>query len=214
VALSARRLEEPELQFISGHLHQTFYYKNYLCTGSIWATSPLEENQLKGFRKRNQGKLSFYETGSKYYFFLDREEQTSSLFDTAFNALASTDIHAHHTLLQHTLQGNFPTKEVDYHFLPKLDLKSLSLSLRVNELNYQKMDTFVAPELQQQLSDVKLRKQQTSIDDLLEKLQKPDTISLQEGFGGWIDLLKRFLIQQYPDQYPEYEKLLQELKLV
>ena len=47
VALSSQWLDDNELQFISGHLHQAFYYKNYLCVGSIWATSPLEENQIK-----------------------------------------------------------------------------------------------------------------------------------------------------------------------
>jgi hypothetical protein len=103
---------------------------------------------------------------------------------------------------------------MDYHFLPTLDLKTVNLSLRVDELNYQKMDSFVAPELQHQLSDVKLKKQQANVDDLLEKLQKPDSASLQEGFGGRIDLLKRFLMRQYPDNYQEYEQILQDLKLV
>jgi len=76
------------------------------------------------------------------------------------------------------------------------------------------MDQFIGPELQTQLQDVKLKKQQANVDDLLEKLQKPDSASLKEGFGGWIDLLKRFLMKQYPDTYQEYEKVLHDLKLV
>ncbi|MDR0282356.1 MAG: hypothetical protein LBI53_03450 [Candidatus Peribacteria bacterium] len=103
---------------------------------------------------------------------------------------------------------------MEYHFLPHIDLKSVSLSLRVDELNYQKMDQFVDPELQIQLQDVKLKKPKTNVNDLLEKLQKSDSDSLKEGFGGWIDLLKRFLMKQYPDNYQEYEQMLQDLKLV
>jgi hypothetical protein len=71
---------------------------------------------------------------------------------------------------------------VEYHFLPHLDLKTITLSLRVDELNYQKMDSFISPDLQTQLQDVKLKKQQANVDDLLEKLQKPDASSLKEGF--------------------------------
>ncbi|MDR2540228.1 MAG: hypothetical protein LBD11_00135 [Candidatus Peribacteria bacterium] len=97
--------------------------------------------------------------------------------------------------------------------MPAIDLKNVILSLRVDELNYQKMDTFVALELQHQLSDVKLKKQQTNVEDLLQQLQRPDAVSLQ-GFGGWIDLLKDFLKRQYPENYQEYEKLLYELKLL
>jgi signal-transduction protein with cAMP-binding, CBS, and nucleotidyltransferase domain len=76
------------------------------------------------------------------------------------------------------------------------------------------MEQFISLELQTQLQDVKLKKQQANVDDLLEKLQKPDSSSLKEGFGGWIDLLKRFLMKQYPDTYQEYEKVLHDLKLV
>jgi hypothetical protein len=52
------------------------------------------------------------------------------------------------------------------------------------------------------------------VEDLLEKLQKPDSALLKSGFSGWTDLLKAFLRKQYPESYQEYEKLLQELELV
>jgi len=112
------------------------------------------------------------------------------------------------------MKENLLGLDIEYHFLSSLEIKSVTLSLRVDELNYQKMDQFVSPELQIQLQDVKLKKQQANVDDLLEKLQRPDSDSLKEGFGGWIDLLKRFLMKQYPDNYQEYEKMLHELKLV
>lgn len=67
VALDRKWLQKPELQFISGHLHQAFCYGNYLCTGSVWATSPLEDNQLKFFWKWKNGQLEAYETGITTY---------------------------------------------------------------------------------------------------------------------------------------------------
>lgn len=45
--MDAGRLEETHIRLVSGHLHRAFVYKNYLCTGSIWYTSPLETNELK-----------------------------------------------------------------------------------------------------------------------------------------------------------------------
>ncbi len=48
IALSKYFLDIPNMKFISGHLHQTFCYQNYLCAGSIRNTSSLESNQIKG----------------------------------------------------------------------------------------------------------------------------------------------------------------------
>lgn len=215
VALSNQWLEDKQLKFISGHLHQAFYYQNYLCTGSIRASSPLEENQIKGFWKRTDTSFSFYETGINYYFSIDSGQlQSNSLFAGEIVPLHTENIKKHHELLEKKLQENLLSLPVDYHFREDLDLKSITLSLRVEELNYQKMDMFVVPALQHQLQDIKLKKQQANVDDLLEKLQKPDSAALKEWFWGRIDLLKRFLRKQYPDTYQEYEKILQDLKLV
>jgi hypothetical protein len=215
VAIHSQRLEEENAQFISGHLHQAFQYKNYLCTGSIRATSPLEENQLKGFFSLSETGYTFYETSITSYFSIDYAEQSSSLFETAKKSLTLADIQAHYEKLKKNFQENISgtNNQVNCHFLPTLDLKTITLSLRVETLNYQKIDDFITPTLQQQLSDVKLKKNLRAVDDLLEKLQKPDTSALQQGFGGWLDLLKRFLKKQYPDNYQEYEALLHHLKL-
>ncbi|MDR0651220.1 MAG: metallophosphoesterase [Candidatus Peribacteria bacterium] len=215
-ALSSQRLEDPNLQFISGHLHQAFQYKNYLCTGSIWATSPLEENQLKGCFSLSEQGYTFYEISIASYFSIEYEEHASSLFETVKKSLTLADIHAHYETLKKDLQQhhNGTGNHIHYQFLPTLDLKTITLSLRVETLNYQNIDEFIAPALQHQLFDIKLKKKLPAVDDLLEKLQKPDTSVLQQGFGGRIDLLKRFLRKQYPDHYQEYEALLHHLKLV
>jgi hypothetical protein len=208
VALSGQRLDDPQLHFISGHLHQSFAYKNYVCAGSVRATSPLEENQLKGVRKWSGEQWSFYEMGINAYFMM---ESSAGLFPTP---LSAAEVLSHYETLKTKLKEHLLSLPVEYHFLPTLDLKTVVVSLRVEELKYQQMDAFVLPELQTQLADIKLKRQQVRVEDLLEKLQKPDATLLQSGFGGWIDLLKAFLRRQYPDNYLEYEKLLQELELV
>ncbi|MDR2191163.1 MAG: metallophosphoesterase [Candidatus Peribacteria bacterium] len=100
VALSSQRLDDTEIQFISGHLHQPFSYKNYFCTGSVRATSPLEENQLKGIRKYAQGKRSFYQLGINFYFSIQRKEQTNAGLFATETPLTLADIHQHHLQLQ------------------------------------------------------------------------------------------------------------------
>jgi hypothetical protein len=47
----------------------------------------------------------------------------------------------------------------------------------------------------------------------LEQLKKPD-LAGQLSFWNWLELLKKFLKEKYPDDYEEYEKLLQEMKIL
>ncbi len=67
IALDNKWLKIQDIRFISGHLHQAFCYGNYLCTGNVWASSPLEENQLKAFWKLGKNTLDCYETGINTY---------------------------------------------------------------------------------------------------------------------------------------------------
>jgi len=53
VALDEAFLDMPDIKMISGHLHQAFAHKNYLCTGSVRSTSSLETNQMKYLRTYN-----------------------------------------------------------------------------------------------------------------------------------------------------------------
>jgi hypothetical protein len=101
---------------------------------------------------------------------------------------------------------------IDCHF-PPLDAKKTVLTLKVKHLDYEKIDEALAPELRTQLSDFRLKKTSAKVDDLLLQLQKPDSDALQT-FGGWKDLLKTFLHSQYNEDYPKYEKLLRELKII
>ncbi len=204
IALSEQLLNLPDLKLISGHLHTAFRYKNYLCTGSTWATSPLESNQIKGSFSYSQGKFSFFWTQIINYL---ESEPTSTL--------QASDLQTLYLQIQSQTEQNlnpptFPL--IDCHF-PSLDPKKTVLTLKVKHLDYEKIDEALAPELRTQLSDFRLKKTSAKVDDLLLQLQKPDSDALQT-FGGWKDLLKTFLHSQYNEDYPKYEKLLRELKII
>ena len=47
IALCPDILDNSNIQLISGHIHMPFAYKNYFCTGSVWYTSPLEQDHHK-----------------------------------------------------------------------------------------------------------------------------------------------------------------------
>ncbi len=53
IALCPDLLDNENIQMISGHIHMPFAYKNYLCVGSIWYTSPLEQDHHKFLYQRD-----------------------------------------------------------------------------------------------------------------------------------------------------------------
>lgn len=67
IALSQELLDMPNIQFLSGHLHQAYSFKNYLCTGSVRSTSPLETNQ------------------EKFLFYYDEKEKTYNAYPIRIN---------------------------------------------------------------------------------------------------------------------------------
>ena len=214
-ALSQHWLDKLDLTMISWHLHESFSYKNYLCTWSIWATSPLEIDQIKYFRIRKNWKFSAYETWINYYFTMERKTWTADLFSQEFKAITQNDILSHRKTVQDDASKNFESKlfEIENHFNDNLDMKNVSLSVSVEKLQYENMSEFIEPKLQQELQNVQLKKNTTSTEKLLEQLEKPD-LAGELNFWNWLELLKKFLKEKYPDDYEEYEKLLQEMKIL
>jgi len=212
-ALSQHWLDQANLQIISWHLHQAFAYKNYLCTWSLRATSPLEIDQIKYFWTWNDGKFAAHETGINYYFTMERKTGNADLFTQSFQAISENDILSHWKSLQNSDNFKDASFTVETNYKDSLDMKNVSLSLSVEKLQYDNMDEFVEPKLQQSLQNVQLKKDTKSTEKLLQQLEKPD-LAGQLSFWNWLELLKKFLKKQYPNDYEEYEKLLQEMKIL
>jgi outer membrane usher protein FimD/PapC len=66
------------------------------------------------------------------------------------------------------------SEQLNCSYKDNLDLKNVSLSLSVEKLQYDNMDEFVEPKLQQSLQNVQLKKDTKSTEKLLEQLEKPD----------------------------------------
>ncbi len=212
-ALSQHWLDRANLQIISWHLHQAFAYKNYLCTWSIRATSPLELDQIKYFFIWKDWKFTAHETWINYYFMMERKTGNADLFTQSFQAISENDILSHRKSLQNSDNFNTDSFSVETNYKDSLDLKNVSLSLSVEKLQYDNMDEFVESKLQQSLQNIQLKKDTKSTENLLQQLEKPD-LAGQLSFWNWLELLKKFLKKQYPDDYDEYEKLLQEMKIL
>ena len=212
-ALSKHWLDQANLQIISWHLHQAFAYKNYLCTWSLWATSPLEIDDIKYFFSRVNGKFTAYETWINYYFMMERKAWKTDLFTQSFQAISEKDVLLHRESLKSLDNFKDAIFTVEKNYKDSLDFKNVSLSLFVDKLQYDNMDAFVERRLQQSLQNVQLKKDTKSTEKLLEQLEKPD-LTGQLSFWNWLELLDKFLKKQYPDDYEEYKKLLQEMKIL
>ena len=146
-------------------------YKNYLCVGSIWATSSLENNQIKGLWPLNEGKLSFYGQQLINYLQLEEEKKVEkSDFDLLYQQISDQ------------LRANLETSSVfplDVFENSPLELKKTIVSLKVPQLDYEKISENIDDDLRMSLADFRLKKSTQKVDDLLQKLQKPDETTLQ-----------------------------------
>ncbi len=173
--------------------------------GSAWATSPLETNQLKGFFSLKQSKLCFFGQQLINYFELETKELVNEQLLSNF----------FETLIQQTKKNLVSTTFYDgiYCEYPEINIKKTILTLKVNQLDYEKVDQWISPELRTQLLDFRLKKSSAQVKDLLTQLEKPNQDQLQT-FGGWKELLKAFLEKQYPENFEQYEATLKELKIL
>ena len=146
---------------------------------------------------------------------MERKTWTADLFSQELKAITQNDILSHRKLIQENSFKNFesPSFQIENHSSDNLDMKNVSLSVSVEKLQYENMSEFIEPKLQQELQNLQLKKNTTSTEKLLEQLERPD-LAGQQSFWNWLELLKKFLKKQYPDDYEEYEKLLQEMKIL
>ena len=80
------------------------------------------------------------------------------------------------------LRGNLETSSVfplDIFENSPLELKKTIVSLKVPQLDYEKISENIDDELRMSLADFRLKKSTQKVDDLLQKLQKPDETTLQ-----------------------------------
>ena len=205
VALSNALLESTTAKFISGHLHQAFSSHNYLCVWSARSTSSLEVNQQKYLFKYSpsQNTLDATSISINPYIQIDGDHQYSDqdLQNQISNLILSN-------------QQNFtsPSWKPTFYEDKELPLSQISLSLSVDVLEYDQVDQYLTPELQETLKEFKLKKRfKQSSWELIDQLKISSDMST---FSDWKQVLKDYLAQKFGPEYAQYESILQDLKVL
>lgn len=119
----------------------------------------------------NEGKLSFYGQQLVNYLQLEEEKKVEkSDFDLLYQQISDQ------------LRANLETSSVfplDVFENSPLELKKTIVSLKVPQLDYEKISENIDDDLRMSLADFRLKKSTQKVDDLLQKLQKPDETTLQ-----------------------------------
>lgn len=205
VALNDQFLDIPSIKLISGHLHQPFTHTNYLCLGSVWSTSSLESNQ------------------NKYVFQYDTKSKKVTAIPLMINpqvtirnkeALNEVALLKELQAINETNKGYFssPARDIIFKEDLKPNLSNISLTLNVEQIDYDKMDELIDPELRKSCKDIRLKKDMENMDSLLNSFKvSSDDLN---GFSDRKNILQEYMQKKFGTEYPKYEKVMKELKLL
>lgn len=197
IALSHLFCELDGLKLVSGHLHQWFAYKNYLCTWSVRNTSPLEVNQAKMLFKYSKWGISGEMCFVNPYFQIKNIEKWQNIDENFLQKFQNNVINEN--------IENYQNQWWHIQIQPDYELKNkdISLSLSVGDIDYDDMYSYIDENLFKQLKDVKLKKIYAKTEDIFEKMDI-EWKNLTSWFSDWKWLLKDYLINKYPEDYHKY----------
>lgn len=206
VSLSEDWLDNPKIRLISWHLHQWFIYKNYLCTWSIWSTSSLESNQNKYlWRYEWNWKVSASGIDINPYILIESETPLNQEWlQDAYNKIWEEN--------KKNLSGN-DIWEINFEKENNLNAKDVSVFLKVKDINYENIDSYIEPELRMKIKDVKLKKDFKDSAEILKNFELSSK-NLETTFADWKEILKLYLQSKYWDSSSKYEEILHEMKLL
>jgi hypothetical protein len=195
----------PDIKMVSGHLHQAFTHKNYLCTGSVRSTSSLESNQMKYLFVYKNGQMQAHELNINPYISIDEQ-----------GVIDEKVLLDHIEKIRKENRKNITNSEArKLKFMDKknINLNSLYLSLKVDNVDYEHIEKFVNEDLRMKIKDIKLKKNIQDIEDIRENFETSGK-NLSESFADWKEILKDYLKSKYPNDFQKYEETLHEMKLL
>lgn len=206
-ALDPRFLDNESIRAISWHLHEPFCFKQYLCTGSMWHTSPLEINQ------------------QKFVYILDTQSRSiiaQPLWYNPYlqlpypeNPLSKEDIKNH-------IDNNFTRTQEQLHAgkrqitaisLETYDLTHATITITTTQQAVQDLPDAFQSELLKDIWTIKHKLIHHADTSLINELDRA-SLDLSTRFSDWKVLLRRFLEQKYWTQASRYLQLLEEEKLL
>lgn len=207
VALSHLFCELDWLKLISWHLHQWFAYKNYFCVWSVRSTSPLEINQAKFLFKYFDGNMQWKMFFVNPYFQLENLERKFVIDDKFLKDFESK-------IIKDNI-NNYMNQDRNVQIQSEYELKNkdISISLKVDDINYDDMYSYIDENVFKNLKDVKLKKNFAKTDDLFEKMDV-EWKNLTSWFSDRKWLLKEYLNAKYPDEYDKYVEFLKWEKIL
>lgn len=214
IALSEYFLNMEHIRLISGHVHAPFIYKNYCCIGSIWSTSSLEHNTIKWlFSLQGKNLDMTIHMLNPYWVF---GQEVRDILGLASAVIREEDIATlyNHICQEYTesLSAN-DTWNITIHNSPLPPLEQMHIQLIVDNTDYENLASYVDDNILAQCKDIKLKKYNPAIQDLLEQF----TTSNQKIISTFSDrkqVLKDYVQTKYPDDYGKYEEVLQELQVL
>lgn len=208
IAISKQFLDFPQLNFLSGHLHQNFVFKNYLCVGSVRNTSSLETNQIKWFYCYIGQKWEFSPLWINPNFsYLAQKNQTldQKILDQLLESMR--------TEFEQNLSQSQQFGKISLNKDSNIPFKKSQITITTDKIDYEHIDEYIAPELREQLKDVKLKKTKLQSLDMQQLATLYDKKSMNS-FSDWKNLLKDFLKNSYPTEYNQYEDFLLKHKIL
>ncbi len=216
IALSEFFLQAPHMKFLSWHLHQVFSYQNYLCIGSVRSTSSLENNQIKCLAQYNPKEklVTLYQNEINPYIFIENTVQTADLFDEESSdkivdeSVLREHIHKITNQAQHNL-GDQSVWKIRFVAQNKIDLHDITVNLKVQDLDYDKVDSYIDKSLRTQLKEIKLKKHEQNLSDLLQDFDLASK-NLSQSLLDWKNVLKIYLQKTFGNEAEKYEKILRD----
>lgn len=215
LALSDSFLKYNWVKFISGHLHTGFSVDNYFCTGSIWANSPLEDNDFKFMYKYVNGSLYPQISDVNYYLSISQEEiDYIQQWDKTKKLELSNlkDVFKKHW---EDSQKSFVSKEFPIVFpdfqMPKIN--NTIIYFRTDSLGYEDVPNLVNDDLMNNLKEVKIKKYSHWVNHISQLLDL-SAKDLQNNISDWKNLLKQYLQSKFPDKYDLYLEKLKDIDVI
>ncbi|MEI6672988.1 MAG: hypothetical protein WCL02_06805 [bacterium] len=117
-------------------------------------------------------------------------------------------------IINETNKGYFSSPARDIEFKEDLvpNLTNISLTLNVEQIDYDKIDELIEPDLRTSCKDIRLKKDIENMDNLLANFKvSSDDLN---GFSDRKNILQEYMQKKFGNDYPKYEKVLKELKLL